>query len=450
MSLPTNSPKKVFIKTFGCQMNEYDSSRMADMLNADSGMVETQTVEDADVILLNTCSVREKAEDKVFSHLGRFIPLKAKNPNLVIGVGGCVASQEGDNIIKRAPYVDVVFGPQTLHRLPEMIKNSQSSGQSQVDITFPEIEKFDHLPLPRVESVTAFLSIMEGCSKYCSFCVVPYTRGEEVSRPFDAILLEAVQLAEQGVKEITLLGQNVNAYRAQYEGVEADLAMLIETIAEIPQIERIRFTTSHPNEMNQRLIDCFANVPKLAVQLHLPVQAGSDRILMAMKRNYTALQYKSIIRKLKTASPNLTFTSDFIIGFPGETEADFEATVKLMQDVGFDYSFSFLYSPRPGTPAAFIKDDTPHEIKLARLSKLQAINEAQGDAISRCMLGSIQRVLIDGASHKYPDLLAGKTDNNRVVDIAGNNDLINTFVNVKITDVSNPKRLQGHIVEKTI
>ncbi|CAN4268067.1 MiaB 2-methylthioadenine synthetase [Methylophilaceae bacterium] len=431
-------------------MNEYDSSRMADMLNADSGMVETKTVEDADVILLNTCSVREKSEDKVFSHLGRFIPLKAKNPNLVIGVGGCVASQEGDNIIKRAPYVNVVFGPQTMHRLPEMIKNSQSSGVSQVDISFPEIEKFDHLPPPHVEAVTAFLSIMEGCSKYCSFCVVPYTRGEEVSRPFDAILLEAVQLAEQGVKEITLLGQNVNAYRAAYEGVEADLAMLIETIAEISQIERIRFTTSHPNEMNQRLIDCFANVPKLAIQLHLPVQAGSDRILIAMKRNYTALQYKSIIRKLKTANPNLTFTSDFIVGFPGETETDFEATSKLMQDVGFDYSFSFLYSPRPGTPAAFIKDDTPHDIKLARLTKLQAINEAQGDAISRNMLGSIQRVLIDGASHKYADLLAGKTDNNRVVDIAGSDDLINTFVNVKITDVSNPKRLQGQIVEKTV
>jgi tRNA-2-methylthio-N6-dimethylallyladenosine synthase len=442
--------KKVFIKTFGCQMNEYDSSRMADMLNADSGMVETKIVEDADVILLNTCSVREKSEDKVFSHLGRFIPLKAKNPNLVIGVGGCVASQEGDNIIKRAPYVNVVFGPQTMHRLPEMIKNSKSSGVSQVDISFPEIEKFDHLPPPHVEAVTAFLSIMEGCSKYCSFCVVPYTRGEEVSRPFDAILLEAVQLAEQGVKEITLLGQNVNAYRAAYEGVEADLAMLIETIAEISQIERIRFTTSHPNEMNQRLIDCFANVPKLAIQLHLPVQAGSDRILIAMKRNYTALQYKSIIRKLKTANPNLTFTSDFIVGFPGETETDFEATSKLMQDVGFDYSFSFLYSPRPGTPAAFIKDDTPHDIKLARLTKLQAINEAQGDAISRNMLGSIQRVLIDGASHKYADLLAGKTDNNRVVDIAGSDDLINTFVNVKITDVSNPKRLQGQIVEKTV
>ena len=427
-------------------MNEYDSSRMADMLNSSDGMVETQTVEDADVILLNTCSVREKAEDKVFSHLGRFIPLKEKNPNLIIGVGGCVASQEGDNIIKRAPYVDVVFGPQTLHRLPEMISESQKSGKSQVDISFPEIEKFDHLPPPRVEGASAFLSIMEGCSKYCSFCVVPYTRGEEVSRPFADILTEAIQLAQQGVKEITLLGQNVNAYRAEYEGVEADLAMLIETIAEIPEIGRIRFTTSHPNEMNERLINCFANVPKLAVQLHLPVQAGSDRVLMAMKRNYTSLQYKSIIRKLKTVSPNLTFTSDFIIGFPNETESDFEATVKLMQDVGFDYSFSFLYSPRPGTPAAFIKDDTLQATKLERLSKLQAINERQGDAISRTMLGTIQRVLIDGASWKDNALLAGKTDNGRVVDIADDASLIHQFVNVKITDVSNPRRLMGEIV----
>ena len=439
--------KKVFIKTFGCQMNEYDSSRMADMLAASDGMVETQTVEDADVILLNTCSVREKAEDKVFSHLGRFIPLKEKNPNLIIGVGGCVASQEGDNILKRAPYVDVVFGPQTLHRLPEMIKQRRDLGQSQVDITFPEVEKFDHLPPPRVEGATAFLSIMEGCSKYCSFCVVPYTRGEEVSRPFADILTEAVQLAEQGVKEITLLGQNVNAYRAEYEGVEADLAMLIETIAEIPQIGRIRFTTSHPNEMSERLIACFANVPKLAVQLHLPVQAGSDRILMAMKRNYTVLQYKSTLRKLKAASPHLTFTSDFIIGFPGESEADFQATVKLMQDVGFDYSFSFLYSPRPGTPAAFIPDDVTQEVKLTRLAKLQSINEAQGDAISRAMLGTVQRVLIDGVSWKDAALLAGKTDNNRVVDIAGDAALINTFVDVRITDVSNPKRLHGELVK---
>ena len=427
-------------------MNEYDSSRMADMLHADNGMIETDTPDDADVILLNTCSVREKAEEKVFSHLGRFIPLKKANPNLIIGVGGCVASQEGDNIIKRAPYVDVVFGPQTLHRLPEMIKSSQTTGNSQVDIRFPEIEKFDHLPPPRVEGATAFLSIMEGCSKYCSFCVVPFTRGEEVSRPFEDVLLEAVQLAEQGVKEITLLGQNVNSYKAAYEGLEADLAMLIDYIAEIPQIERIRFTTSHPNEMSQALIDCFANTPKLAVQLHLPVQAGSDRILMAMKRNYTALQYKSTIRKLRAVSPNLTFTSDFIVGFPGETEADFNATAKLMTDVGFDYSFSFLYSPRPGTPASYLSDDTPHETKLARLSQLQAINEAQGDAISRGMLGTIQRVLIDGESRKDSQLLAGKTDNNRVVDIAGDAALINHFVHVKITDVSNPRRLVGEIV----
>jgi tRNA-2-methylthio-N6-dimethylallyladenosine synthase len=442
--------KKVFIKTFGCQMNEYDSSRMADLLAASDGMVETFEPEDADVILLNTCSVREKAEEKVFSHLGRFIPLKQKNPNLIIGVGGCVASQEGDNILKRAPYVDVVFGPQTLHRLPEMISASQKSGKSQVDISFPEIEKFDHLPPPRVEGATAFLSIMEGCSKYCSFCVVPYTRGEEVSRPFADILREANALADAGVKEITLLGQNVNAYRMDFEGVEADLAMLIESIAEIPQIERIRFTTSHPNEMNERLINCFATVPKLAVQLHLPVQAGSDRILMAMKRNYTVLQYKSIIRKLKAASPNLTFTSDIIIGFPGETEADFEATVKLMQDVGFDYSFSFLYSPRPGTPAAFLKDDTPQANKLGRLSQLQVINEAQGDGISRAMLGTVQRVLVDGKSWKNANLLAGKTDNNRVVDIAGGDNLIHQFVQVKITDVSNPKRLFGELVTNVI
>jgi len=442
----SSSPKKVFIKTFGCQMNEYDSSRMADMLNATDGMVETLTPEDADVILLNTCSVREKAEDKVFSHLGRFIPLKKANPNLVIGVGGCVASQEGDNIIKRAPYVDVVFGPQTLHRLPDMIKSSQSSGVSQVDISFPEIEKFDHLPPPRIEGASAFLSIMEGCSKYCSFCVVPYTRGEEVSRPFEAILTEAAQLAEQGVKEITLLGQNVNAYRAQYNDLETDLAMLIEYIAEIPQVERIRFTTSHPNEMNQRLIDCFANIPKLAVQLHLPVQAGSDRVLMAMKRNYTALQFKSTIRKLRVANPNLTFTSDFIVGFPGESEAEFEATAKLMQDVGFDYSFSFLYSPRPGTPASYLADETSQEVKLARLTKLQAINEELGKNISTQMLGTIQRVLIESASWKNANELAGKTDNNRIVDIVGDESLIHTFVNVRITDVSNPKRLRGEIV----
>ncbi|HNZ56988.1 MAG TPA: tRNA (N6-isopentenyl adenosine(37)-C2)-methylthiotransferase MiaB, partial [Methylophilaceae bacterium] len=352
----------------------------------------------------------------------------------------------GDNIIKRAPYVDVVFGPQTLHRLPDLIKSSQTSGQSQVDISFPEIEKFDHLPPPRVEGASAFLSIMEGCSKYCSFCVVPYTRGEEVSRPFEAILTEAIQLAEQGVKELTLLGQNVNAYRAEYQGAEADLALLIEYIAEIPQLERIRFTTSHPNEMTERLIACFANIPKLALQLHLPVQAGADRILMAMKRNYTALQFKSTIRKLRAANPNLTFTSDFIVGFPGETEAEFEATVKLMQDVGFDYSFSFLYSPRPGTPASYLNDETPQETKLARLAKLQALNEAQGKQISDAMLGTTQRVLIESASWKNANELAGKTDNNRIVDIVGDANLIGHVVNVRITDVSNPKRLRGEII----
>ncbi len=427
-------------------MNEYDSSRMADMLSSSDGMVETESPDQADVILLNTCSIREKAEDKVFSHLGKFVSLKKANPDLVIGVGGCVASQEGENIVKRAPYVDVVFGPQTLHRLPEMIKSKQASGKSQVDINFPEVEKFDHLPAPRVEGATAFLSIMEGCSKYCTFCVVPYTRGEEVSRPFEDILTEAVQLAEQGVKEITLLGQNVNAYRTEYEEVEADLAMLIETIAEIPQIERIRFTTSHPNEMTDRLIDCYANIPKLAVQLHLPVQSGSDRVLMAMKRNHTTLQYKSTIRKLKAVNPNLTFTSDFIVGFPGETEKEFEATLKLMEDVGFDFSFSFLYSPRPGTPASFLEDATSEQDKKARLAKLQAINLKQAEQISRDMLGTTQRVLIENVSTKFPEYMIGKTDNNRVVDIAVNEALLNTFTTVKITDTSNPRRLKGEII----
>jgi len=439
-------PKKVFIKTFGCQMNEYDSSRMADMLHATDGMVETETVEDADVILLNTCSVREKAQEKVFSHLGRFIPLKQKNPDLIIGVGGCVASQEGDNIVSRAPYVDVVFGPQTLHRLPELINSKRRTGISQVDISFPEIEKFDHLPPPRVEGAAAFLSIMEGCSKYCSFCVVPYTRGEEVSRPFDGILLEAAQLAEQGVKEITLLGQNVNAYRSETKDGEAtDLALLIEYIAEIPQIERIRFTTSHPNEMSQALIDCFARIPKLVSHLHLPVQAGSDRVLMAMKRNYTALQYKSTIRKLRQARPDICLTSDFIIGFPGETESEFEATVKLMQDVGFDFSFSFVYSARPGTPAAYLNDDTPEQIKLDRLARLQVINEEQGKAISRSMVGSTQRVLVESFSKKDASELAGRTDNNRIVNFPGRAELVNQFVNVKITKAE-AHTLRGELV----
>jgi tRNA-2-methylthio-N6-dimethylallyladenosine synthase len=455
--LPSAQPKKVFIKTFGCQMNEYDSSRMADLLHAADGMEPTDNPEEADVILLNTCSVREKAQEKVFSHLGRFIPMKKKNPNLVIGVGGCVASQEGANIVARAPYVDVVFGPQTLHRLPEMISKQRKTGISQVDISFPEIEKFDHLPPPRVEGAAAFLSIMEGCSKYCSFCVVPYTRGEEVSRPFEDILTEAVQLANQGVKEITLLGQNVNAYAGIRKGSAdqsnaADLALLIEYISEIPAIERIRFTTSHPNEMSQALIDCFVRFPKLVSHLHLPVQAGSDRVLMAMKRNYTTLQYKSIIRKLRVARPDISITSDFIIGFPGESESEFEATMKLVEDVGFDLSFSFLYSPRPGTPASYLNDDTPDAVKLARLARLQAVNEAQALLISESMVGSVQRVLVQGVSRKDETELAGRTDNNRIVNFTVDKKtkdetakLINQFANIKITGVM-PHTLRGELV----
>lgn len=426
-------------------MNEYDSSRMADMLHAAEGLETTEVVEDADVILLNTCSIREKAEEKVFSHLGRFIPLKEKNPNLIIGVGGCVASQEGANIIERAPYVDVVFGPQTLHRLPDLIAKQRHSGISQVDISFPEIEKFDHLPPPRVEGAAAFLSVMEGCSKYCTFCVVPFTRGDEVSRPFEDILTEAAQLAEQGVKEITLIGQTVNAYRSfNSSGERADLAMLIEYIAEIPNIERIRFTTSHPNDMSDALIDCFKRIPKLVSHLHLPVQAGSDKVLMAMKRNHTVLQYKSTIKKLRAARPDICISSDFIVGFPGETDADFEGTMKLLADVGYDFCYSFLYSPRPGTPASYLQDDTPVEVKQARLAKLQAFNELQGKTVSEAMLGSIQRVLVEGTSKKDENELAGKTDNNRTVNFAGSSQLINQFVNVRITQAM-PHTLRGEL-----
>jgi len=447
LSVSNTAPKKVFIKTFGCQMNEYDSSRMMDMLHATDGMETTENVEDADVILLNTCSVREKAQEKVFSHLGRFIPLKQNKPGLVIGVGGCVASQEGANIIERAPYVDVVFGPQTLHRLPEMIKTKQSTGISQVDISFPEVEKFDHLPPPRVEGAAAFLSIMEGCSKYCTFCVVPYTRGDEVSRPFQDILTEAVQLAAQGVKEITLLGQNVNAYRSETaDGDEADLALLIEYIAEIEAIERIRFTTSHPNEMSAALIDCFAHTPKLVSHLHLPVQAGSDRVLMAMKRNYTVLQYKSTIRKLRAVRPDISITSDFIVGFPGETDADFEATMKLVEDIGFDLSYSFLYSPRPGTPASYLSDDTPDEVKLARLNRLQAANEAQVKKISESMIGSTQHVLVQHVSSKDANELAGRTENNRIVYFAGDQKLIGQFASIIITEARSHS-LRGILTE---
>lgn len=440
------APKKVFIKTFGCQMNEYDSSRMADMLHASEGLETTEVVEEADVILLNTCSIREKAEEKVFSHLGRFIPLKEKNPNLIIGVGGCVASQEGASIIERAPYVDVVFGPQTLHRLPELIEKQRQSGASQVDISFPEIEKFDRLPPPRVEGGAAFLSIMEGCSKYCTFCVVPFTRGDEVSRPFEDVLTEAAQLAEQGVKEITLIGQTVNAYRSTtHAGQTADLAMLIEYIAEMPGIERIRFTTSHPNDMSEALIDCFKRIPKLVSHLHLPVQSGSDKVLMAMKRNHTALQYKSIIRKLRAARPDICISSDFIVGFPGETDADFDATMKLIKDVGYDFSYSFLYSPRPGTPASYLSDDTPESVKQARLARLQDFNDAQGKKISDAMVGTVQRVLVEGTSKRDTQELAGKTDNNRTVNFAGPIELINQFVNVRITE-SMTYTLRGELI----
>ena len=438
--------QKVYIRTFGCQMNEYDSSRMADMLYSSDGLVPTEQIEEADVILLNTCSVREKAEDKVFSHLGRIAPLKQKNPDLIIGVGGCVASQEGDQIVQRAPYVDLVFGPQTIHRLPDLIAKKRASGDAQVDISFPEVEKFDHLPPPEVKGATAYLSIMEGCSKYCTFCVVPYTRGEEVSRPFEDILTEAALLADQGVKEITLLGQNVNSYRAQGpHGVAADLALLIDYIAEIPSIQRIRYTTSHPNDMSESLIQCYANNPKLVSHLHLPVQAGSDRVLMAMKRNHTILQYKSTIRKLRAIRPDMSISSDFIVGFPGETEAEFEATMKLMRDVGFDYSYAFAYSPRPGTPASYLPDDTPYEVKLQRVAQLLALNEQQGFAISQAMIGSIQKVLVENVSRRDSHELAARTENNRIVNFAGDKSLLNQFVDVRITQALS-HTLRGELV----
>ncbi|WP_136418890.1 tRNA (N6-isopentenyl adenosine(37)-C2)-methylthiotransferase MiaB [Herbaspirillum sp. ST 5-3] len=444
-------PKKVFIKTFGCQMNEYDSEKMADVLNAAEGVVKAETPEEADVILLNTCSVREKAQEKVFSDLGRLRELKLTKPGLVIGVGGCVASQEGEAIIKRAPYVDVVFGPQTLHRLPELIHQRKATGHAQVDISFPEIEKFDHLPPAKVEGATAFVSIMEGCSKYCSYCVVPYTRGEEVSRRFDDVLAEVAGLAEQGVKEITLLGQNVNAYRgAMADGEIADFALLIEYVAEIPGIERIRFVTSHPKEFTQRLIDTYAKVPKLVNHLYLPVQHGSDRILMAMKRGYTVLEYKSVIRRLREIRPNISVTSDFIIGFPGETEADFESLMKLVNDIGYDHSFSFIFSPRPGTPAANLPDDTPHEVKLKRLQRLQEVIEANTLAISQQMVGSVQRILVEGPAKKNPQELQGRTENNRVVNFDGGPNakrLIGQLLDVSIVHAY-PHSLRGELVIK--
>lgn len=439
--------KKVFIKTFGCQMNEYDSDKMADVMNAAQGYEPTHDPEQADLILFNTCSVREKAQEKVFSDLGRVKHLKKKG--VLIGVGGCVASQEGAAIIERAPYVDVVFGPQTLHRLPELLEARARQQRPQVDISFPEIEKFDHLPPARVEGASAFVSIMEGCSKYCSYCVVPYTRGEEVSRPFDDVLVEIAGLADQGVKEVTLLGQNVNAYRGSMGDTAeiADFALLIEYVAGIPGIERIRYTTSHPNEFTQRLVDVYAKVPQLVSHLHLPVQHGSDRILMAMKRNYTAMEYKSTIRKLRAVRPQLSLSSDFIVGFPGETEEDFGRMMKLVDDVGYDASFSFIFSPRPGTPAATLHDDTPHEVKLKRLQHLQAVLEQNVQRISASRVGTVQRILVEGPSRKDPNELMGRTECNRIVNFAGPQRLVGQMVDVTITQAL-PHSLRAEVVTK--
>jgi tRNA-2-methylthio-N6-dimethylallyladenosine synthase len=452
--VPTESvSKKVFIKTFGCQMNEYDSDKMVDVLHAAEGYVATQNVDEADLILFNTCSVREKAQEKVFSDLGRIKHLKAKG--VKIGVGGCVASQEGAAIIARAPFVDVVFGPQTLHRLPELLAKRDSLARPQVDISFPEIEKFDHLPPAKNNGASAFVSIMEGCSKYCSYCVVPYTRGEEVSRPFEDVLVEVAGLADQGVKEVNLLGQNVNAYRGKMGqdsksgGEIADFATLLDYVSEIPGIERIRYTTSHPNEFSQSLIDAYARLPKLVNHLHLPVQHGSDRILSAMKRGYTALEYKSTIRKLRAIRPDMVLSSDFIVGFPGETDDDFQKMMKLINDVGFDTSFSFIYSPRPGTPAAALHDDTPHAVKLARLQHLQATIDANVVRISASRLGTVQRVLVEGPARKTPNALFGRTECNRAVVFTGPDRLIGQLVDIKITDA--PQRmLRGEVVTADI
>jgi tRNA-2-methylthio-N6-dimethylallyladenosine synthase len=428
--------RRYFIKTFGCQMNEYDSARMADVLHAGGDLAATDNPAEADVLLMNTCSVREKAQEKVFSLLGEWRKLKAERPHVLIGVGGCVASQEGEAITRRAPFVDLVFGPQTLHRLPEMIAELRRTGRSVVDVSFPEIEKFDHLPAPRAEGATAFVSIMEGCSKYCSFCIVPYTRGDEVSRPFDSVLDEVRHLAAQGVREVTLLGQNVNAYAGPMsDGAVVDLATLIHHVAAIPAIERIRFTTSHPLEFTDSLIEAYASVPKLANHLHLPVQSGSDRILSLMKRGYTAIEFKDKVRKLRRVRPDISVTSDFIVGFPGESERDFNATLGLVRDVDVDQSFSFLYSRRPGTPAASLPDEVDPTVKQERLTRLQAQLEAQASAISERMVGTVQRVLIERAARKNAQELAGRTENNRWVNFAGPASLINQFADVAITEL---------------
>jgi tRNA-2-methylthio-N6-dimethylallyladenosine synthase len=423
-----------YIKTFGCQMNEYDSARMADVLRASVGLTPTEDPAEADVLLMNTCSVREKAQEKVFSLLGEWRRLKAQRPHMLIGVGGCVASQEGEAIAERAPFVDLVFGPQTLHRLPEMIAELRRTGRAQVDVSFPEIEKFDRLPAPRVAGASAFVSIMEGCSKYCSFCIVPYTRGEELSRPFHSVLAEVRQLAEQGVREITLLGQNVNAYAgAMDDGAEVDLATLIHHVAAIAQIERIRFTTSHPVEFDDSLIEAYAHVGKLANHLHLPVQSGSDRVLALMKRGYTTLEFKDKVRRLRAVRPDISISTDLIVGFPGETERDFEATLALVRDANFDQSFSFLYSRRPGTPAAALPDDTPEAVKLERLARLQGQLEAQAHAISEAMVGTVQRVLVARPAKKDARELAGRTENNRWINFAGPAELMGRYVEVAVT-----------------
>ncbi len=439
--------KKLFIQTHGCQMNEYDSARMADVLHAEEGMELTTNAEEADVILINTCSIREKAQEKVFSQLGRWKGLKQGERPVIIGVGGCVASQEGAAILDRAPYVDLVFGPQTLHRLPELLRARREQDKPQVDISFPEIEKFDRLPEPRAEGPTAFVSIMEGCSKYCSYCVVPYTRGEEISRPFESVLTEVAELAAQGVREVNLLGQNVNAYRGPLgdSGETADLGLLIRAIAEIDGIGRIRFTTSHPLEFSDSLIEAYRDVPKLANYLHLPVQAGSDRILSAMKRGYTALEFKQKIRKLRAVRPDISVSSDFIVGFPGETEADFEKTMKLIEDVGFDQSFSFIYSRRPGTPAADLEDSTSSEEKHARLDRLQKHISAHAATISQAMVGTVQTVLVEGPSRKDPNELTGKTENMRSVNFAAPKRLVGQFVDVLITEALT-NSLRGRVV----
>jgi len=449
----TQVSKKIFIRTFGCQMNEYDSDKMFDVLGKDEPVELTQDPAQADIILFNTCSIREKAQEKVFSDLGRVRELKLAKPDLVIGVGGCVASQEGAAIVKRAPYVDVVFGPQTLHRLPELIKNRREKGRPQVDISFPEIEKFDAMPPARVQGPTAFVSIMEGCSKYCSFCVVPYTRGEEVSRPFEDVLLEVADLADQGVREVTLLGQNVNAYLGKMDdaGALADFATLLDFVHEIPGIERIRYTTSHPKEMTTRLIQAHARLPKLVPFLHLPVQSGSDQILAAMKRGYTTLEFKSIVKRLREARPGITLSSDFIVGFPGETEADFQKTMQLIEDVGFDTSFSFIYSRRPGTPAADLADNTTAEVKLKRLQHLQSAINQQATAIAQAMVGTTQTILVEGRSRRDAAELMGRTENNRIVNFVGNPRLIGQLIPVRITDaLTNTLRAEVLMLESTL